>query len=162
MSLPQAQITEVRTAIEDLINAYIQCLDDNKLEEWPEFFTDDCVYKVISHENYSRNLPVALIFCNSKGMLRDRVTSHRHANIYEPHKYTHLVSNISIIGQEGDAYIVRSNYAVFQTRQEGTTEVYNVGKYLDKVVFIDGQPKFKEKLAIFDTALVPTLLVTPI
>jgi anthranilate 1,2-dioxygenase small subunit len=95
-------------------------------------------------------------------MLKDRVTAHRHANIYEPHKYTHTLSDVRIVGQEGDAYLVRTNYAVFQTRQDGVTEVYNVGKYLDKVVFVDGKPIYKEKVVVFDTAMIPTLLVTPI
>lgn len=155
-------LLDIKHAIEEMAQAYAHCLDDNKLEEWPDFFTEECIYQIISHENYSRNLPMALIFCNSKGMLQDRITAHRHANIYEPHKYTHILSGVRILGQEGDAYLVRSNYAVFQTRQDGITEVYNVGKYLDKVVFVDGKPKYKEKIAVFDTAMVPTLLVTPI
>jgi anthranilate 1,2-dioxygenase small subunit len=155
-------IHEIKSAIEELAYAYTQCIDDNKLEEWPGFFTDECIYKIISRENYSRNLPACVIYCDSKGMLKDRITAHRSANIYEPHVYNHLVSNIRIVDQQGDTYIVRANYAVFQTKQDGVTEVFSVGKYVDNVVFIDGKPKFKEKLVVFDTTLIPTLLVTPL
>jgi anthranilate 1,2-dioxygenase small subunit len=153
---------EAKVSIEDLIYAYAQCIDDNKLEEWPDFFTDECVYKIISRENYSRNLLATIIYCSSKGMLQDRITAHRHANIYEPHVYNHHVNNIRIVGKEDDTYLIRANYAIYQTKQDGITELFSVGKYEDKVVFIDGQPKFKEKFVVFDTTLIPTLLVTPI
>jgi anthranilate 1,2-dioxygenase small subunit len=102
------------------------------------------------------------MYCDSKGMLADRITAHRKANIYSPHFYRHLVSGIRVIGKEGEAYLVRANYAVLQTKLEGDTIVYNAGRYLDKVVFVGGEAKFKEKLVIYDTLRVPTLMVTPI
>lgn len=156
------QPQEAKEAIEELLHAYVQCIDDNRLEAWPEFFTEDCLYKIISRENYDRDLPAPVIYCNSKGMLQDRVTAHRHANIYEPHFYRHIVSNTRLIKRENGSYTAQSNYAVFQTKLDGDTQVYNVGRYLDKVVFEDGSAKFKEKLVIFDTLRIPTLLVTPI
>ncbi|SDI83650.1 aromatic-ring-hydroxylating dioxygenase subunit beta [Paenibacillus naphthalenovorans] len=157
-----APALEIKAAIEELVHAYVECIDNDKLEQWPDFFTEECLYKVISRENYARNLLTCVIYCDSKGMLKDRITAHRHANIYEAHTYKHLVSGIRMAGQEGDTYLVRANYAVFQTRQDGITEVYNVGQYMDKITFVNGEAKFKEKLAVYDTALIPTLLVTPI
>lgn len=157
-----ASAFEIKAAIEELFHDYVDCIDNDELEQWPEFFTEECLYKVISRENYARNLLTCVIYCDSKGMLKDRITAHRHANIYEAHTYKHLVSGIRVVGQEGDIYLVRANYAVFQTRQDGITEVYNVGKYVDKVMFVDGEARFKEKLAVYDTAMIPTLLVTPI
>ena len=32
--------------------AYIRCIDSNALEAWPDFFTDDCLYKVTTAENH--------------------------------------------------------------------------------------------------------------
>jgi len=153
---------EVKAAIEELLHAYVQCIDDNKLEAWPDFFSDPCLYKIISRENHDRDLTAPVIYCDSKGMLHDRVGAHRHANVYEPHFYRHLVSNTRILKCEQEVYTVQSNYAVFQTKLDGDTQIYNVGRYLDKVVFEHGAPKFKEKLVIFDTLRIPTLLVTPI
>ena len=155
-------LQEVKLAVEELTHAYVQCIDDNKLEEWPDFFTENCIYKIISRENFDRGLPATVMYCDSKGMLKDRVTAHRHANVYEPHFYRHLVSNIRMTGQENGAYSVQSNYAVFQTKLDGDTRIYNVGRYLDKVVFDHKVAKFREKLVVFDTLRIPTLLVTPI
>jgi anthranilate 1,2-dioxygenase small subunit len=155
-------LREIQWKIEELTHAYVQCIDDNRLEEWPEFFTEDCLYQIISRENVERNFPASIIYCDSKGMLKDRITAHRQANVFEAHVYRHIVSSIRITSHENDTYTVHSNYAVFQTRVNGYSEVYNVGKYIDKVIFEDDQPKFKEKKVIYDTLVIPTLLVTPI
>ncbi|KAA9022240.1 aromatic-ring-hydroxylating dioxygenase subunit beta [Niallia endozanthoxylica] len=152
----------VKDEIEELIHAYVQCIDGDHLEEWPEFFTEDCLYQIISRENYEQNLPASIIYCDSKGMLKDRVTAHRQANIFEKHVYRHIVSSIRITNQEEDVYTVYTNYAVFQTRLNGYSEVYNVGKYIDTIVFENGQAKFKEKKVVYDSLVIPTLLVTPI
>jgi anthranilate 1,2-dioxygenase small subunit len=156
------ELREIKDGIEELIHAYVQCIDDNCLEEWPEFFAEDCLYQIISRENYERNLPASIIYCDSKGMLKDRVTAHRQANIFEAHVYRHLVSNIRIVDRVEDTYTVHTNYAVFQTRLDGYSEVYNVGRYIDTVVFQDGEAKFKEKKVVYDSLVIPTLLVTPI
>ena len=54
-----APVTTTRQEVEDLIHAYVQCIDDDRLEEWPDFFADDCLYKVIPRENADLGLPVA-------------------------------------------------------------------------------------------------------
>lgn len=155
-------LREVKDQIQQLNDEYVHSIDDDRLEEWPEFFTEDCIYKVISRENYARNLPSALIYCNSKGMLKDRISAHRNANIFEAHYYRHIVSNTLIINETNGVYDVQSNYVVFQTKLDGNTEVYNTGRYVDKVVFEEGKPKLKERLVVYDTLNIPSLLVTPI
>src|SRR5438105_3705639 len=119
------ELSEIKSEIDELMQAYVQCIDDNRLEEWPEFFAEDCLYQIISRENYERNMPASIIYCDSKGMLKDRVTAHRQANIFEEHVYRHLVNGIRIINQEEDVYTVQTNYAVVQTRLDGYSEVYN-------------------------------------
>jgi anthranilate 1,2-dioxygenase small subunit len=153
---------EVKEAIQEMNDQYVHCIDDDRLEEWPDFFTDDCTYQIISRENFERNLPSAIIYCKSKGMVKDRVSAHRNANIFEQHFYRHIVSSICIVGENNGIYDVQSNYVVFQTKLEGNTEVYNAGKYLDKIVFENNEPKLKERLVVFDTLNIPSLLVTPI
>lgn len=155
-------LREMQSQIEDLVHAYVQCIDDNRLEEWPEFFTEDCLYQIISRENYERNLPASIIYCNSKGMLKDRITAHRQANIFESHVYRHIVSSIRIVHYDAEIFTVHSNYAVFQTKVDGTSELYNVGRYIDKVVLDQDDLKFKEKKVVYDTLVIPTLLVTPV
>src|SRR5437868_15354842 len=85
-----------RLELESLYSNYAACLDADRLEEWPEFFTDDCHYRVTSAENYEAGLPLGLIYASSKAMLQDRVSALRDANIYEPQRYRHLVSGLRI------------------------------------------------------------------
>lgn len=153
---------ELRYEVEELLHAYVQCIDDNELEAWPDFFVDDCVYKIIPRENADQGLPVAVIYCDSKGMLHDRIVALRQANIYAPHFYRHLVSNTRILGEENGEIRAQTNYLVLQTLLDGETRIYNAGKYLDRIVRVDGQLRFKEKLCIFDTYRIQTLMVTPI
>lgn len=157
---------EIRDAVEELQYAYVHCIDDDRLEEWPEFFVEHCLYKVMPRENVDQQLPIALMYCDSRGMLRDRVVAQRAANLYAPHYYRHLLSAIHILSHERDEVAVQTNYAVFRTMADpihyGETEVYSVGKYVDKIVFEDGAARFCEKVVIVDTCRIQSLLVTPL
>jgi anthranilate 1,2-dioxygenase small subunit len=157
---------DLRNAVEELMHAYIECIDDDRLEEWPDFFTEDCLYRVVPRENFDRDLPIALMHCDSRGMLRDRVTAHRKANLFAPHHYRHVVSAVRVTGWENEMVTARSNYAVFRTSTDpisyGTTELYGVGEYRNKIAMIDGVLKFKEKIVILDTSRIQSLLVTPL
>jgi anthranilate 1,2-dioxygenase small subunit len=153
---------ELQYRVENLLARYVLAIDEDRLEAWPELFVDDCVYKLWAKENADRGLPVAAIFCDSKGMLIDRVVSLRNANIYEKHGYRHIVSSVLIDAISGDCIEVRSNYVVYRTRTNGRTELYNAGIYRDKIVSIGGDLFFKEKIAVFDTNIIDALLATPI
>lgn len=153
---------EQRRAIEDLIADYAEYIDSDRLEDWLDFFVEDCVYKIIPKENVDQGLPLTLMLCENKNMLRDRIASLREANIYNIHTDRHIVSGVRIRGESDGAFDVSANYAVFQTNQEGATWVFSVGVYRDKIVFEEDVPKFKEKVVIVDTASIPTLLSTPL
>lgn len=157
---------EIRQTIEDLIHAYVHCIDDDDLENWPTFFAAQCLYKIVPRENADLNLPIAIMYCDSQGMLQDRVTAHRKANLFAAHFYRHLVSSIRIIGENNGVYSVRANYVVYRTAgdavQYGLTEIYSAGVYHDTIVFENGAAKFKEKIVIADTSKISSLLVTPL
>ena len=85
----------LRLRIDALFADYIHCIDEDRLEDWPEFFTKDARYHIITRENYDLNLPVALIYCDGRGMFEDRISALREANIFEPHVYCHMVSAVS-------------------------------------------------------------------
>lgn len=155
-------LRELRYEIEELYYEYVECLDDDELERWPEFFVEDCLYKIIPYENFERNLPIALMRCESKGMLKDRVTTMRETSVYVPRVLRHLLSNIRIKSNDNGQLRVQATYAVLETLSDEETRVFNVGKYIDRVVREDGRLKFKEKLCVFDSLLVPGSLIYPI
>lgn len=148
--------------IVDLIHDYAHCIDDDRLEEWPGFFTDPCRYEIVSRENLAKNRPVGIITCDSRGMLEDRILSLRKANIYEPHCYRHLLSAIRIGEEAGGAIPATTSYAIVRTMQEGDISVFSSGKYVDEIVFEDGAPKFRERIVVCDSNRIDTLIVIPI
>src|SRR5271170_5364998 len=104
-----------RLEIEQLYTAYAHCLDDDRLEEWPEFFIEDCTYRVTSAENFEDGMPLGLIYATSKNMLVDRVMALRRANIYEPQRYRHVISGVQIEQAERDALDAVANFLVLRT-----------------------------------------------
>ncbi len=153
---------EVRDAINGLLADYVHYIDADRLEEWLDFFTEDCVYKVLPRENVKQGLPGSLMECHNKNMLRDRIVSYREANEYNIHVDRHLLSNVRIVGENAGVYDVEANYAVFQTNNDGESRLFSVGNYEDKVVFDNGSARFKEKIVVVDTYSIPTLLATPL
>lgn len=148
--------------VQELIARHAELIDDDRLEEWPELFVADCVYKVIPRENEDRGMPLAVIHCDSRNMLIDRVVSLRKANIYPTHFYRHVLSTARITAVEPDVIRAQTNYVVFQTRNDGHTEIYNAGKYVDEIVASDDGLRFRSKKAVFDTNRVDTLMVRPV
>jgi anthranilate 1,2-dioxygenase small subunit len=155
-------LRELRFEFEELLTDYTQCLDEGRLEEWPEFFTERGVYKIIGRENVEQERPLATMFCDSKPMMKDRVTAIRKALFYSPRYLRHLTSNLKIVRQEGDAWLAQANYVVFQTLQDEETKVFIAGKYVDKIVFENGGYKFREKIVVYDTLQIPSMIVIPI
>ena len=162
MELNKLSAMELQYHVQQLQGRYVECIDDDRLEQWPEFFVEDCIYKIISRENHERGLPAAAIFCDSRGMLVDRIVSLRNANVYAEHNYRHVLSNIIIKDLDEGVISAQSNYLVLQTKTDGATGIYNAGKYVDRIVADGDGLRFKEKIAIFDTHQIKSLLVTPI
>lgn len=155
----------LRYEVEELLYDYVQTIDDDRLEQWPEFFVEDCEYSIIPRENTDLGLPAAVIFCDSQGMLHDRVVALRKANIYPEHYSRHIVSNMRVSADSADNNGVihaEGNYLVLQTRMDGDTKIYNAGKYIDEIIRVDGKLKYRKKTCVFDTHRIQTLLVTPI
>jgi len=148
--------------LHQLQQQYISALDNDRLELWADFFTEECLYEIVPRENEDAGLPIGIIYCDSKRMLRDRVLSLRHANIYEVHSYRHMTSGLQLRVIDADTVETESSYVVVQTLQDGESFVYQAGRYLDVVVrTLDGW-RYKSKRVIFDTSRVATLLATPI
>jgi 3-phenylpropionate/cinnamic acid dioxygenase small subunit len=153
---------DLRLELEALYADYASCLDDECFEEWPDFFVETCVYKIVSRENFERGLPLALWLSEGKGYLADRVTAIRKTAVYGPRWIKRLVTGIRVLGWCGEVLETRVNYAAFETLVDEPTRVFNVGRYHDRIVVDDGRLKFQEKICVFDSLLVPNSLIYPL
>jgi 3-phenylpropionate/cinnamic acid dioxygenase small subunit len=153
---------DLRLELEELYAEYVACLDEERFEEWPEFFTDDAIYRIVPRENFERGLPIATLHCESKGYLKDRVVAIRQTSVYAPRYMRRLVSNIRILGWQSERLEVHANYAAFETLRDELTRVFSVGRCRDQLIVVDGRLKFKQKLVIFDSELIPNSLIYPL
>ena len=151
-----------RLELEQLYTDYVHCLDADELERWPDFFIEDCFYRITSAENYEAGMPLGLIHATSRNMLKDRVSALREANIYEPQRYRHLVSSIKFVEGHEAALDLMANFLVVRTMQEGDMTLFGAGRYVDQVTRQDGVWKFARKTVVLDSRQIDTLLAIPI
>jgi salicylate 5-hydroxylase small subunit len=153
---------ELRARLADLYCAYDDALNDGALELWPELFTEACVYKVIPRENFEHGYPVALIYCESRDMLIDRVVALRDTALFAPRIARRVTSGVCVRAIEAEGLRLTASFAVFQTMQDQPSELFLCGRCQDRVVDDAGMLRFAERLCIYDSTIVPTSLVYPV
>lgn len=153
--------TSGRDVLEALHLAYIDALDDDNLEAWPELFTPDGQYRITSAENVALGLPLAIIRAESRGMLRDRVNALRSTAMYIPRTVRHLVTNVHVLSMDAGTITAKARFAVFQTLPDEPTTLFATGTYHDVVEEHDGAWLFRDKLCVHD-GLIPNSLVIPL
>jgi len=152
----------LRLEVQALLDHYVDVIDNDRLEEWPELFVEDCLYEIIPRENEDAGLPAPVMRCDNQRMLRDRVISLRNANIYAPQAYRHFLSGLAIEASDEDSVSFSCNYLVINSNQMGQSLVYQTGRYRSRIVKRDGEWRFASKRCIFETSRVQTLLALPI
>jgi anthranilate 1,2-dioxygenase small subunit len=150
--------------------AYARCIDTDRLEEWPEFFTEKCFYTVTTADNHREGLEAGLIWADTRGMLTDRVSALREANIYERHAYRHILGQPFLLDEDGgdDGGEVRSEtpFLVVRIMRDGSSDVYASGRYLDRYL-LEGEgedvvAKLSERVVVCDSSRIDTLLALPL
>lgn len=149
--------------LEALYNRYAQLLDDGPLERWPDLFTEHCSYRVIPRDNHDAGLPLAIIRCDSRDMLRDRVRAVQETIMHEPRYLRHHITNVSASLSEDGPINVVAHYSVIEVLPDELPRILSVGRYLDVVVrSADGALRFLEKQVVYDSVLVPNSIVYPL
>jgi salicylate 5-hydroxylase small subunit len=150
------------TELLQLYAEYTAAIDAGDWDRWPEFFTEDCIYKLQPRENHERGLPLATLHFHSKGMLQDRVYGIRETLFHDPYYQRHVVSLPRVLSVDGGRWFLEANYAVFRTKLGELSTVFNVGRYLDEVVRVEGALKFASRSCIYDSEMIPNAIIYPI
>jgi salicylate 5-hydroxylase small subunit len=152
--------------VNQLNAAYAAALDDKRFDDWPLFFTEDGHYKLQARENFDRGLPLALMALESRGMMKDRVYGVTQTIYHGPYYMRHIVSPARIVSHDAEVIKAETSYVVCRTKPGGSgagvSEVYNVGRYIDELVRVDGALMFKSRLAVYDSEMVLNSLIYPI
>jgi len=141
---------------------YARCIDDDRLEEWPDHFHGSCVYKITTAANYREGLEGAIIFANSRGMLKDRVSALREANIYERQTYRHILGQPSILSENAEEVRSETSFLVARILQDGDTDIFATGRYLDFYKIEGGQVRLNERVVVCDSSRIDTLMALPL
>lgn len=145
-----------------LNSAYASAIDGDRLEAWPDFFTEDCLYKITTADNHAQGLAGGVIYADSQGMLRDRVAALRKANIYEPQAYRHLIGMPMILQQDGGRAQCETPFFVARIMRDGAMTLFATGRYLDVVRLDAPAIRFAERIVVCDSARFDTLLAIPL
>jgi 3-phenylpropionate/cinnamic acid dioxygenase small subunit len=160
---PSVQVASAitRDEIRDLYDDYYAALDDVRLHDWPEFFTEECLYRVIPRENYEAGYTLCTMQAESRGMLKDRVTGLTRTQMYAPRYYRRFPTAPRIVGQDATGVQVRSNLLLVQTLIDKTSEIVLAAVCHDRVVRDGDRLRFVERIVVFDSEMIPNSLVYP-
>ncbi|VTU21976.1 Terephthalate 1,2-dioxygenase, terminal oxygenase component subunit beta 1 [Variovorax sp. PBS-H4] len=142
--------------------AYAHTIDSDALEQWPDYFTEDCHYRITHVENERDGLAAGIVYADSRAMLEDRIAALREANIYERQRYRHLLGIPFVQQASTEGAEARTPFVVARIMATGQTEVFATGVYQDRFVQQDGQLKLQSRVAVCDSTVTDTLLALPL
>jgi 3-phenylpropionate/cinnamic acid dioxygenase small subunit len=148
--------------VAELNAAYAATIDADRLEAWPDFFVDDCLYKITSADNQRRGYTAGIVYADSRAMMRDRITALRTANIYERHSYRHIVG-LPVLGTVGpDSIAAETPFLVLRIMRSGRTDLFASGVYADRICEAGSNLRFAERIVVCDSSHFDTLLAIPL
>ena len=150
-----------RDALRDFYDDYYAALDDLRLDAWPAFFTEDCVYRVIPRENYEAGYTLSTIYAESRGMLVDRVMGVTRTQMFAPRYYRRFPGPLRIVSRDGESVRVRHNLLMVQTLIDKQTEIVLSAVCHDVLVAEGGRPLLSERIVVFDSEMIPNSLIYP-
>ena len=149
-------------ALHQLYSDYAIAVDSGQWDLWPEFFTDECVYRLQPRENFERGFPLATLSFTSKGMLKDRAYGIRETLFHDPYYQRHVVGAPLIHKAGKNRFEAEANYAVFRTKLSQESTVFNVGRYIDVIERTPEGLKFASRHCVYDSEMIPNSIIYPI
>lgn len=163
---------ELQVEVEQFLYHEAWLLDERRLYEWLELFTDDARYVMQVREKALRTAdgstpasgiptaPVRFLFQDDKAFLslRIRRLDTGMAHVEKPASITrHLVANVQVVQEDGDEVVVRSGFQVYQARLERDDQVF-YGKREDRLRRVDGTWRIAHRTTTLDHVTVPRTL----
>ncbi|MBL0419199.1 nuclear transport factor 2 family protein [Ramlibacter sp. AW1] len=151
-----------RFALDDLYQAYATALDEQRYDDWPGFFRDDALYRIVPKDNFDLQLPIALMHCEGRLMMADRVTAIKEAAMIRPRHLRRFVTPARLAGAEGELLRVRANVLLVETLHHQSTRLVLSGVYHDLVERNGEGFRLAERICVYDSLLLPDSVVEPV
>lgn len=155
-------VLESQYRLDQFNAAYGDALDRADYETWLNLFTEDCYYRVVSRENYDQDLPLSIMALEGRGMLKDRVYGITNTLFHAPYYQRHVIGTGQVLSDDGRIMQATASYAVFRTKPGSISEVYNVGRYIDRLLLTPQGLKLQERICVFDSELILNSLIYPV
>jgi p-cumate 2,3-dioxygenase beta subunit len=142
-----------RADVEDFLYREAALLDEWKLEEWLTLLTDDAAYYVPPNDHPEGDHRTTLfILADDIVRIRERVKRLMSPDCHAeyPHSRTRrLISNVRIVGVDGDLVTVAANFVCSRFRRYERIREY-MGAYRYVLKRVGGDFRIKERRVIID------------
>jgi len=153
---------ELRLDVQEFYARYAECLDGGRLQQWPEFFLESCVYRITTRRNLRLGPDEDLVSLSSRTAMIDRIVATGQSEDYEPHMQRHIVSNFRVQAASEHELRAQANFQILRTFPERRTEYFVSGTYSDRIAVATGRLNFREKICVLDSDVPPDSLIYPI
>ena len=140
---------------------YANCIDADRLEEWPGLFLEQCLYKITTADNHRRGYAAGIVYADSRAMLTDRVAALREANIYERQSYRHIVGMPALHPGEAGSSPRRRSWWCAPCATAAWTCSPPACIWI-ACAMTDGRLRFAERIVVCDSSRIDTLLAIPL
>ena len=142
-----------RAEVEDFLYREAALLDEWQLEEWLKLLTEDATYQVPPNDTPEGD-PGNTLFILSDDMVRIRERVKRllspNCHAEHPHSRTRrLITNVRVVGQDGDLITVAANFVCFRFRRFERVREF-VGSYRYVLKRAAGDLRIKERRVTID------------
>lgn len=148
--------------VRPLLLDYVSAIDREQFQRWPEFFTETAVYRITTLENEERGLPLSIMLCNNQAMRFDRLEALERANVFEPHRYRHILSDTEVLATDPTRATLRTSFICVRIMADGDTMLFVSGEYRDEVVRVDAALRFAARTVVLDQSRIDTLIAIPL
>jgi salicylate 5-hydroxylase small subunit len=153
---------ETYLQVTGLYQDYAAAVDSENWDAWISLFTEDCIYRIQSRENFDRGMPMSALSLDGKGMLKDRIYGITETIFHDPYMQRHVVSAPRITGLSRETIESEASYAVFRTKYDGIAQVFNVGRYIDQLQPTPDGLRIASRICVFDNDMILNSLIYPI
>lgn len=162
-ALPRgADVAALIAELRQLYDEIGDCLDDDRIEDWPDYFTEDCEYRIISKENHDQGLPASAVYCDGIAMVQDRVLALREAQVFEPRALRHFTSGVRVLAVSEGTVEARANFMLTEAMSDEAPRILMLGRYLDRFVRRGDRLLLQRHLVVYDNHSVFRSIVVPI
>lgn len=152
----------LRARIDAWLGEYADCLDSKRLEEWPDFFEEECFYTIVPQENAALGLELGLVRCESRNMLKDRAFAITKTALHGPRDVRHFFSGLVLRDASSDLIRTECNFLVVETLNDALPRIFAVGRSYDQIRRLDDGFRFKSRRCVYTSNLIPNTLTIPI